>query len=363
MGLGGFDSLFKNKMTRVMSEIPTILMIGNHLSTVRWNKNIWHYLAERLRSLGWIIITTSSKEPKFQRLIDMLWTIWSKKKQYSLSQVDVFSGNAFIYAAMCTSLLRFLNKKIVLTLHGGRLPEFSLEHPKWVKRVLNRADIVVTPSPYLQTRLAEFRPDIRLIPNPIDLSVALYRERNKALPILIWVRAFHEVYNPSLAPKVIHLLVSEFPQIHLIMLGPDKGDGSFQHTVEVARDLGVEDRIEWIGGVAHLDVPFWLNKADIFINTTRYDTAPRSLIEAMGNGLCVISTNVGGVPYIIENDHEGLLVPSDDAEAMASAIRRVLTDPALAGCLSLNARAKAESYDWSAVLPQWEELFLNLINA
>ena len=90
--------------------------------------------------------------------------------------------------------------------------------------------------------------------------------------------------------------------------------------------------------------------------------APRSILEAMLNGLCVISTNVGGIPYLGTNGQEFLLVPPGDHLAMADAIRRILTEPELASRLSSNAHKKVEQDDWSIILPEWEKVFLSLIN-
>ena len=85
------------------------------------------------------------------------------------------------------------------------------------------------------------------------------------------------------------------------------------------------------------------------------------MIEAMANGLCIVTTNVGGIPWLVEDGSEALLVPPDDPEAMCDAILRLLSDPALASALSANARKKAEAFDWSMVLPQWETLYKKVV--
>ena len=341
----------------------SILLIGNYLSVHKWNKNIWHYLAEKLADSGWQVITTSSKENQLLRLIDMLKTVWQQRKNFSLAQIDVFSGKAFLYAEACTMLLTRLHKPIALTLHGGKLPEFSRRNPKRVQRLLSSVEVVVTPSPFIKSALSAFRPDIRLIPNPINLPDAIFRLRDKPAPNLIWVRAFHKVYNPNLAPRVIKVLLSEFPDIHLLMIGPDKGDGSLGHMLNDARNLGVEDKIDVVGKVPHQEIPKWLDKADIFINTTNYDNAPSSLLEAMAGGLCVVSTDVGGIPFMIENGQSGLLVPPNDAQMMANAIRSILNNVNLAKSLSQQARFRAEKNSWSVILPQWEQLLGNILHS
>jgi len=339
-----------------------ILMIGNYLTSPRHNRNVWHGLSERLPELGWIVTTASSKEVQVFRLLDMLWTVIRQRKDYSLAQIDVFSGRAFIFAEWCSFILRLLKKPIILTLHGGRLPEFANQYPKRVQLLLNWAQIVVTPSPFLKKKLMAFRDDIHLIPNAINLSSAIYRIRKKATPNMIWVRAFHEIYNPSLAPKVIKALEQDFPDIHLAMLGPDKGDGSLEKMKLIARNLDIEKKIDVIGSVKKGEIPTWLDKADIFINTTNYDAFPRSMLEAMANGLCIVSTNVGGIPYMIEDYESGLLVPPNDPFNMANAIRSIIVDPKIANYLSINARKRVEVFDWSVVLPMWDNLLQGVIS-
>jgi len=337
-------------------------MIGNHLSTSLHNKNVWHYLAERLATSGWNVLTTSSKENQILRLLDMLCTIWNKRHQYEVAQIDVFSSKAFVYANLCSHLLKCLQKKVVLTLHGGGLPELSVRHPLCLKQVLSSADVVVTPSGFIQSSLAEMRNDIKLIPNPIDLSHAEFHLRTNISPNLIWVRAFNHVYNPDLAPKVVKSLETEYPDIKLIMVGPDSRDGSLVRMLALARELSVQNRIEVVGGKPHDDIPSWLSKADIFINTTNYDNMPSSVLEAMACGLPVVSTNVGGIPWLILDGVDGLLVPPDDPVAMANAIRKILIDPDLSASLSENARQKAQMHDWSVILPQWESLLLSVLD-
>lgn len=335
-------------------------MISNFLADKHHNKNIWHALAERLRENGWEILTTSTRRIRLLRMVDMLWTVLHERSHYNLAHIDVFSGAAFMFAELCAALLRVLDKPYVLTLHGGRLPEFAQRNQRRVQALLRDAAVVVSPSHYQQKEFKHLRPDIRLIPNPINLAAAVYRHRTVAEPKLIWVRAFHSIYDPTMAVEVIHRLRAAFPSIHLTMVGPDKGDGSLSRMLAQAEKMNVIDRILIIPGVPHAQVPLLLDQADIFINTSNYDTSPQSILEAMANGLCIVSTNVGGIPYLVSDQKEALLVEHDQAEAMAENVSRILQDAKLAAGLSENARKKAEQFDWDVVLPQWEQLFIEV---
>ncbi|MDQ2921292.1 MAG: glycosyltransferase family 4 protein, partial [Acidobacteriota bacterium] len=136
----------------------------------------------------------------------------------------------------------------------------------------------------------------------------------------------------------------------------DKGDGSLSRTEGVSRELAVTDRVVFTGAVPKVGVATQLNQGDIFLNTTSVDNVPISVLEAMASGLCVISTNAGGIPYMLEHERDALLVSPNDANEMAAAVRRILTDPNLAARLSTAGRKKAEQHDWSNILPAWESL-------
>ena len=80
----------------------------------------------------------------------------------------------------------------------------------------------------------------------------------------------------------------------------------------------------------------------------------------MACGLCIVSTDVGGIPYLLAAEEDALLVPPKAPEEMANAVRRILDQPALAESLSSCARRHAEQLDWAAVTPRWDRLLLSV---
>jgi glycosyltransferase involved in cell wall biosynthesis len=108
-----------------------------------------------------------------------------------------------------------------------------------------------------------------------------------------------------------------------------------------------------------LERPEWTRLSgdyDIFINTTDFDNHPVSVIEAMALGLPLVSTNVGGLPYLIENGRDGILVPPQDADAFVKAIEDLLQNPAKASRLAHEARRKVEAFDWALLKTEWLRL-------
>ena len=273
-----------------------------------------------------------------------------------MAAVDLYSGPAFSWAKAVCWVLRRAGKPYILMLHGGNLPKFAVRRAKLVRGLLASAVAVTTPSNYLTEQMKAYRHDIQPMPNGICVNDYFYKLRRQVSLRLVWLRAFHEVYNPVMAVQVLACLTQDFPQIHLTMIGPDKGDGSLQRTRQEAERLNIGDRLTLLGGVRKDEVPKKLSEADIFLNTARVDNTPVSVLEAMASGLCVVSTRVGGIPYLVHAEREALLVPSENAVSMAEAVRRIIIEPDLAKRLSCNARRKAEQFDWSVILPRWEKL-------
>jgi glycosyltransferase involved in cell wall biosynthesis len=185
-----------------------------------------------------------------------------------------------------------------------------------------------------------------------------FRARVAPRPRLVWLRSFHDIYNPCLGPQVVARLAKEFPDVHLVMAGPDRGDGSLERTKATAAALGVQERVEFPGAIAKSAISTWMNQGDIFLNTTNVDNTPVSVIEAMACGLCVASTDVGGLPYLLDHGRTALLVPANSAEALAAAVRLLLTDAGLARALSTQGRERAEEMSWTRIIPTWNRLLL-----
>lgn len=337
-----------------------LLFIGNFPPSVKGSRSASAELLQRLEVNGWPVMKATSLESRPLKLMDMVSAALFKSNRYDLGVVDAYSGSAFIWAEAVCAVLRFLRKPVILTLHGGGLPAFAERRPRRVRRMLGAAAAVASPSRWIGEFFSKWRPDIRYIPNAVQVSDYPFRLRTHPEPKLGWLRAFHEIYQPWLAVEALALLKPDFLHAELTMIGPDKRDGSLERTRDLIRQNRLEGAVKVIGGVPKTQVPAWLAQGEVFLNTTRVESFGVSVLEAAACGLPIVTTNAGELPYLWSDGQDALLVSPDDPEAMAGAVRRLLTEPGLAGGLSRNARLKAEQFDWANVLNSWEELLVQV---
>lgn len=294
----------------------------------------------------------SRQQNQVLRMLDMLWAVLRYGRKEQPVVIDVYSTLNFYYAFAVGILCRLLNIKYCCVLHGGRLPLRLKNNPTLCKELFGHSWQNIAPSGYLKAAFEAAGYSTKLIPNFIPINNYPYKERKEISPRLLWVRAFEETYNPQLALFVLAAVRKLYPEAQLCMVGPDK-DGSMEICRALAAELGLTDQLKFTGRLSKADWILLSADYDIFLNTTNVDNTPISVIEAMALGLPIVSTNVGGLPYLIDDGQNGILVPPAQVEAMTTAVLKILSEPNLAVSLSKNAQIKAAGFDWECVKALW----------
>jgi L-malate glycosyltransferase len=310
----------------------------------------------RAESAGFLAV--SAKRNRYLRLLDMARFLVVNRRRINIQCLSVYSGPSFVLADLISRLGQALGQKLVLHLHGGGLPELFARRPAWARRVLKRADAIVVPSPFLSRAAQDLGFASRVIPNVICLEDYPFRERANITPRLFWMRSFHPIWNPEMAVRVLARLRERGVVAKLVMGGNDKG--SLDAVRQLTAELKIGDAVRFAGFLYRAGKAREGDAADIFLNTNRVDNMPVAVVEACAMGLPVVSTNVGGIPDLLTDSQTGLLVPSEDVEAMANAVVRLLNDPPLVATLSRNGRQLAGQSAWPAVKAQWQSLFRHL---
>lgn len=301
------------------------------------------------------VLYSSSRKNKWLRLLDMVSTFLNTRKEVDCVILSVYSTLNFYYAWVIAQFCRVFRKPFVAYLHGGNLPQRLANSPWMSRTIFDHSLANVAPSGYLKTAFERSGFKVQLIPNFIQIEHYPFRLRSKLRPRLLWVRAFEQSYHPEMSIWVFAQIQKKYPNAQLCMVGPDK-DGSLQTCKNLAAGLGLDAQIIFTGG---LHKAKWIALSadyDLFISTTRFDNTPISILEAMALGLPIVSTEVGGMPFLLEHGKDGLLSPDGDINTMVSHIEHLLDSPDLALSISRNARQKAENFDWKVVEKQWLEL-------
>lgn len=285
----------------------------------------------------------------------MLYATWHWRKWSDCILIDTFSTWSFYYAFAVGLMAKQLNIPYIPILHGGNLPSRLSRSPLISKLYFGNARNLVAPSAYIQSEFEDFGYKALIIPNFIFIQNYPFQGREYFEPKLLWVRSFHETYNPEMAIVVLNQLLETWPNASLCMVGPDK-DGSLNKCKLLVEKLNLQENVTFTG---LLSKDQWIEISkdySIFINTTNYDNTPISLIEAMALGLAIVSTDAGGLPYLIENEKEGILTPKKDPDAMVLAIKSLIRNQSIAHAIAQNARKKAEGFDWNVVRKEWLSL-------
>jgi glycosyltransferase involved in cell wall biosynthesis len=313
-------------------------------------------LGDQLERSGFTVFYAGTKLNPILRLAEMIYkTVWLRKKaDYVL--IDTYSTSAFWYAFIVSLVCRVAHLRYIPILHGGNLPERLKKSPLASDRLFRYSYANVAVSGYLNHEFKKVGYKANVIPNNIDLSKYPFRRRAKALPKLLWVRSFHSHYNPAMAADVLEKLIKTFKDAELCMVGPDK-DGSLKEFIEYVKSKELTNRIVITGKLSKEEWIKLSENYDFFLNTTNYDNTPVSVIEAMALGMCVISTNPGGIPYLLHDKIDACLVQTGDAEEMANQVSLLIQNKRASSTMSISARRTAEKFDWAQV----KELWFNLL--
>lgn len=265
--------------------------------------------------------------------------------------VHVFSAsNSSFFLAPLPAILvaRLYGKPAVVNYRSGDARE-HLARSATARAALKAVASRVVPSSFLQGVFRDFGLPAHVIANVAELGRFRYRVRDPIRPRLLSTRNFDSAYNVACTLRAFALVQSRYPDASLTLVGGGPEELALRG---LASELGLRNTI-FTGQVPQGDMHVHYAAADIYVQTPAFDNMPGSVIEAFASGLPVVSTDVGGVPSILEHGVHGLLAPPGDAVRVAAHVVTLLEDPDGARRLAASAFATCAAYDWAAVRGQW----------
>ena len=329
-----------------------VLLICNYKPKVGGISGQVDILQKMLQTDGHTAEVFSTKAPLLRRML-LPFKLKSTGKDFDVFHIHCCSNWGFLPAVVGVSVGRRLGKRIVLTYHGGGGEKFFDQHPKLVRHFLTRTDANIVLSGFLAQVFEKHGLPFVTIPNILELGDSRFRQREMLQPNYICTRAHEPLYNIPCILRAFRKVQSIRPEATLTLVG---GGSEHENLVRMAEELGLQN-VTFTGRVANEDIYTYLDRADIMLSAPTVDNMPVSVLEAMNAGLLVISSKVGGVPYMVKNNSTGLLFNSDDSDALAGKMLWAVDNQTVARAIALQGHKAVSRYRWENIKEQLYETY------
>ena len=271
----------------------------------------------------------------------------------ALLHVHIASDASFWRKSLFILPAHALGVPYLLHHHGGDFPRFYAERcgprvQRFLRFLYREAQAVIALSDEWRAAIAGVIPEARtvVVPNPVEIpahAAALDGERVLYLGVLKEAKGVYELLEAWRSVTAGH------PRARLTLAGSGEID-----RVRRAADDSVETP-GWTSGAAKAAL---LDSASVFVLPSHFEALPMAVLEAMAAGLPVVATRVGGIPDVIVDGCEGILVEPRDPAALARAIEGLLSDPARRAAMGAAARRRAqETFSAEAIVPRIESIW------
>ncbi len=300
----------------------------------------------------------------FARLVPHFYQLLTTLHKAQVVHVMANSGWAWYFFAMPAILVaRLFSIPVVVNYRGGKAEKFLEKHVRLVRPLLRKAGSVVVPSGYLKEVFGSFDINTRVVPNIVDL------ERFRPLvsrPVddnslhLASCRNLEEIYDIETTLKAFKEISRAVPEAYLTVAGegPEKA-----RLMELADELQISPTVRFTGRLNLAEMAELYQTADIMINSSRVDNMPNALLEAMAAGVPIVTTDAGGIRYIVENGVNGVLVPVGDWKKIAEAVIFLSRNKDTRSVFVQNGQKLVRNFSWQAVNDNWMQVYKELVKA
>ncbi len=284
------------------------------------------------------------------RMVPYVVSLWRALRDADVVHVMANSGWAWhLMAAPAVRIARLRGVPVVVNYRGGEADPFLRRHASWVRSTLRLAQALIVPSGYLQSVFSRHGIAAEIVPNIIDLTRFSPASGRSRRPHLVVTRNLEDIYDIPTALRALLRVRQRFALAHLTIAGSGPRRAALE---QLAAELGVRQAVTFTGRLDNEQVAALYRNADLLLNPSTVDNMPNSLLEAMASGVPIVSTGVGGIPFLVEHERTALLVPPGDPGAMAIAALRVLEDDALRATLVGAGLDACRAYTWERVQPR-----------
>ena len=297
------------------------------------------------------------------RLINYTNQLWQAANHVQLFHVMANSGWSWhLFAAPVIWIGKLKGVPVIINYRGGEAGAFFDKAFFWVKPSLDRTTEIIVPSGFLEAVFNKRGYTTRIVPNIIDLSRFSPKEtsaqplQQKDVINILAARNLEPIYDNATVLRAFKIIKEKIPAAHLTIAGSGVEE---EYLKKLAKELTIDSSVTFTGRVDNKDMPALYQSADIMVNGSLVDNMPISILESLACGIPVVSTNAGGIPYLVEHNKTALLVSTKDHVAMADALLTLIQDDVKRNEISNNGLKSIEKYTWvnvkNCLLPIYQE--------
>lgn len=299
------------------------------------------------------------------RLFPYLYQLWCACGKVDLVHIMANSGWSWhLYAAPAVWIAHLRGTPVIVNYRGGEAATFFERAFSWVKPSLDKANAIVVPSGFLEIVFEKHGYAPQVVPNIIDFSrfFSLATDLNPSWvesPRLLVARNLELIYDNATALQAFKIIHDAVPLAHLTIAGTGP---ELAQLKDLTQSLNIANAVTFTGRVNNEEMPSLYHNADIMLNPTLADNMPISILESLASGVPVVSTNVGGIPYLVEHEKTALLVPEKNPIAMADAVLSLLRHPEQVAKLRQSGVELVSQYTWPHVRKRLMAVYAGVIS-
>jgi len=296
------------------------------------------------------------------RLLPYLVRLWRVAGRVDLFHVMANSGWSWhLCAAPAVWIAHARGVPAIVNYRGGEAAKFLASSKRTICATLRRAKLLIVPSGFLHKVFQDFGIVSDVVPNILDLE----RFHPNASPAngtaanIAVTRHLEPIYDIPTALRAFALVRAVVPNSRMTVAGSGPEAAALE---TLCAEIGVADAVDFCGTLDRDQIAALLRSSAVMVNPSRVDNMPNSVLEAMACGVPVVSTRVGGVPFIVRDGVTGLLITAGDERTMADAVISILRNRELSSRLRDAALGEVQQYAWPRVKQRWIDVYASALS-
>jgi len=279
-----------------------------------------------------------------------LCRLWRAADTVDLFHIMANSGWSWhLHAAPALWIASIKDKPALLNYRGGEAAAFFARSPRLLALSLRRASAIVVPSRFLAAIFEQYGHTAHVVPNIVDLARFTPGPRRSTFgdgPVILVARHLETLYDNASAVRAFAIVHASMPSARLVLAG----DGP-ERAALTRLALALKVPVHFAGHVDNCAMQALYRSCDMVLNPSLADNMPISVLEAQACGLPIVSTRVGGIPALLQDQVTALLVAPGDSGAMAASILSLLRDPERARRLATAGLTQVAQHAWPTIAP------------